>query len=91
MSAIHIPNQQPFKWEPVYIGPPSEAYQDASQSLSGTAIDVDTPMIDLSLPSQEDMEDEAAVVQLLFPRRSKVRVIPCNDRQDACILIPPPT
>ncbi|KAG8946327.1 hypothetical protein FRC00_009672, partial [Tulasnella sp. 408] len=68
ISAIYIPNQEPFKWEPEYTGPPPEVWQDVSLPVSQNAANAESSV---TSPSQEDIEDEAAVVQLLFPRRSK--------------------
>ncbi|KAG8977531.1 hypothetical protein FRC05_001389 [Tulasnella sp. 425] len=73
ISAIHIPDEEPFKWEPQYAGPPSEALRDVHNSRSKITVDtVPSSASGLASSMLEDLEDEAAVVELLIRSGSKV-------------------
>ncbi|KAG8911687.1 hypothetical protein FRC01_005579 [Tulasnella sp. 417] len=84
VSAINVPNEEPFKWEPEYTGPPAESFQDVCPPVAEAAINADSLMADLTSSSQEDIDDEAAVIDILLPRSSKKRRYD-DDDEDAAI------
>ncbi|KAG8951489.1 hypothetical protein FRC04_006021 [Tulasnella sp. 424] len=65
ISDLNIPGEAPFKWEPEYTGPPSDTLPEGDTLTSETTADADL--------MEEDLEDEAAVVEMVLTTQSKKR------------------
>ncbi|KAG8974147.1 hypothetical protein FRC05_007895, partial [Tulasnella sp. 425] len=82
ISDLNVPGEKPFKWEPEYTGPPSDTLPEGDTLTSDTTADAE-PSTSNSM--EEDLEDEAAVVEIVLPTQSKKRRFVEDEEYDANI------